>query len=156
MDVYDFIKESIPLLEKIQDDSVDLHKNESTKTHSLLNMTRNHLYSEEKSLNVRIAVWWSLSYSNVLDYELYYFLDGNKLSFSLQITTKYISIKTENNIQTNEFKVLISEFEELIADKELFVLTHGRIDIPFIDLFDEYKHELLKDIKMIARRNDND
>lgn len=38
----------------------------------------------------------------------------------------------------------------------MFVLTHGRINIPFIDIFDEYKHEMLKDIKMIAKRNDND
>lgn len=156
MDVYDFIKESIPLLERIRDDSVDIHKNETTKTHSLLNMTRNHLYTEEESLNARITVWWSLSYSNVLDYELYYFLDGNKLSFSLQITTKYITIRTNDTNQINEVKISLTEFEDLITNKELFVLTHGRINVPFIDLFDEYKHELLKDIKMIARRNDND
>lgn len=156
MDVYDFIKESIPLFERIRDDSVDLHKNETTKTHSLLNMTRNNLYTEEESLNARITVWWSLSYSNVFEYELYYFLMVINYLLFYNLTTKYISIRTNDTNQINEVKISLTEFEDLITNKELFVLTHGRINVPFIDLFDEYKHELLKDIRMIARRNDND
>lgn len=156
MDIYDFIKEIYPLLLKIKEESIVISSSDTNQSHSILIMRRAYEYHKEKTLTSSMAVWWTAEHSYRIVYEYSYIHKRIRFNFKIRIYFDYIIIFTEQPNLTENKNISLTDFENLITNKEMFVLSHGRINIPFIDIFDEYKHEMLKDIKMIAKRNDND
>lgn len=155
MDVYDFIKESYPLLIKIRDNDIALSKLSDKTYHLIFDMIRNFESTKEEMLSSRISLWWSLQKSYKIKYDLTHYTENNKLKLLIDISDKDILIRTESDVCVEDKEILLSDFEDLMTNKELFILTHGRINIPFVDLFTEYNNEILKDLKMIANRNEN-
>lgn len=155
MDVYDFIKESYPLLIKIRDNNTALSKLSDKSYHLIFDMTRNFESTKEEILSSNVSLCWILQKSYIIRYDFTHYTENDKLRFLIKISDKDILIRTESNDCVEDKEILLSDFEDLMTNKELFILTHGRINIPFVDLFTEYNNEILKDIKMIANRNEN-